>query len=65
MRINKIVQNRAKNLCEYLDKHRDRFQVVPLSQAATSNENHNLKIVKGNPVLSFLRSATNFINDRI
>ncbi len=65
MRINKIVQNRAKHLFNFLSNNSDRFQVIPITEAITIQDTHSCNPVSGNPVLSFWRSAENFINDRI
>lgn len=65
MRINTIVQNRAKHLFNFLSNNSDRFQVVPITQAANIQDNHPRNPVSGNPIVSFWRSAENFINDRI
>jgi len=65
MRVNKMVQKRAEYLCKYLDKNRDRFDVVPIEQASLIPNLARAKIVTGNPFLSFMRSASNFINDKI
>jgi hypothetical protein len=65
MRINKMVQSRAEYLCNFLSNNRNRFQVVPIAEAAKITDVHPDNPVSGNPIVSLWRSVENFINDRI
>jgi peptidoglycan/xylan/chitin deacetylase (PgdA/CDA1 family) len=65
IRINKMIQARMESLCYFLKKNSDRFQVIPISEAAQIEPYNSSYLLKSNPVFSFLRATTNFINDRI
>jgi hypothetical protein len=60
-----MVQNRAEYLCNFLSNNSDRFQVIPITEAATIQDKHPTNPVSGNPIVSLWRSVENFINDHI
>lgn len=66
LRINRMVQNRFKKLCFFLQQNRDRFCVVPLDLAAERSTQAvgHIDSIEGNSLLSLTRAISNFTNDR-
>ncbi|WP_417320315.1 hypothetical protein [Emcibacter sp.] len=64
IRANRLVQKRLEKVCRFLDDNRDRFEVVPLAEAASRSIEAPPAKLQGSPLLSTLRAVENFTNDR-
>ncbi len=68
MKANALVQGRLKRLCAFLAEESDKFEVVPLQEAATQAPGSNgatPPIPEGNPLRAFVRAGENYLNDRL
>jgi hypothetical protein len=66
LRRNRIVQRRFSELCSFLSRHSDQFDVVPLGIAADNiNQNHPWRRLEGNALASAVRTVENIINDYV
>lgn len=68
MKVNGLVQGRLQQLCAFLAEESDKFEVVPLQQAATQAPGGNgtaAPIPQGNPLRAFVRAGENYLNDRL
>jgi len=63
---NRLVQRRFERLCRYLNRNRDRFDVVPIGVLGGGNEREEpAQDLQGNGMMAFGRAASNFLNDLI
>jgi peptidoglycan/xylan/chitin deacetylase (PgdA/CDA1 family) len=66
LRANRINQRRLSNLCSFLARNSDRFEVVPLGIAGDSiSESRVWRQLHGNALRSVVRAIENLVNDRI
>ena len=68
MKANGLVQGRLQRLCAFLAEESDKYEVVPLQEAATQaplDDRAAPAIPKGNPLRAFIRAGENFLNDRL
>tara|TARA_R110002072_G_scaffold83294_6_gene189190 strand:- start:368 stop:1354 length:987 start_codon:yes stop_codon:yes gene_type:complete len=66
MRPNRLVQRRFERLCAYLAANSDRFDVVPMSKIGDElTTEEALPDIAGSTLNSLMRSAENFLNDKI
>lgn len=68
MKANGLVQGRLQRLCAFLAEESDKFEVVPLREAATQaplDGRGAPAIPKGNPLRAFVRAGQNYLNDRL
>lgn len=66
LRPNRMVQRRFERLCTYLDRNRDRFEVVTMGALGETEMSEEPAFgLRGHAGLAFFRAANNFINDRI
>lgn len=68
MKANGLVQGRLQRLCAFLAEESDKFEVVPLKEAATKaplDDRAAPSIPKGNPLRAFVRAGENYLNDRL
>lgn len=66
LRANRLVQRRFENLCSFLAKNADKFEVVPIGRISDEELKIETAIrLDGNAISATCRSLENFINDRL
>jgi peptidoglycan/xylan/chitin deacetylase (PgdA/CDA1 family) len=66
LRRNRITQKRLADLCSFLSRNSDRFDVVPLSVAGDGiDEPQTWRQLHGNAFRSVARAVENVVNDRV
>ena len=69
MKANGLVQGRLRRLCAFLAEESDKFEVVPLAEAAATKPADDAQTegasLLGSPVHSVLRATQNVLNDRL
>ncbi len=65
---NRLVQGRLRQLCQFLAEEDDKFEMVPLAEAAagrSTDRTTGQPSAEGNPFRAFVRAGENFLNDRL